>query len=133
MAASARLVAEAPDGFDLYSGDDGLTLGLCAVGASGVIGVAANWTGRLHAEMLAAFAKGDVDEARRINGSMLESYAYETSDTAPNPVPAKAMMGVLGLPVGQCRLPMGPAPAGLEDSARLVLANLGDAAPPPYG
>jgi hypothetical protein len=31
---------------------------------------------------------------------------------------------VLGLPVGQCRLPMGPAPEGLEDRARAVLADL---------
>jgi len=133
VSASARLVAEAPEGFDLYSGEDGLTLGLCAIGAAGVIGVAANWTGRLHGEMLAAFAKGDVDEARRVNASLLESYSYETSETAPNPVPAKAMMRVLGLPVGQCRLPMGPAPDGLEDTARVVLANLGDAAPTPHG
>jgi len=133
VSASARLVAEAPDDFDLYSGDDGLTLGLCAIGAGGVIGVAAHWSGRLHGEMLAAFAKGDVEEARRINASLLESYSYETSETAPNPVPAKAMMRVLGLPVGQCRLPMGPTPDGLEDTARVVLANLGDAAPTPLG
>ena len=133
VAGSARLVAEAPDGFDLYSGDDGLTLALCAIGAAGVIGVAANWTGRLHGEMLAAFAKGDVAEAQRVNASLLESYRYETSETAPNPVPAKAMMRVLGLPVGDCRLPMGPTPAGLEDAARRVLANLGDAAPAPVG
>ncbi len=133
VAGSARLVAEAPDGFDLYSGDDGLTLGLCAIGAAGVIGVAANWTGRLHGEMLAAFAKGDVDEACRINASLLESYSYETSEMAPNPVPAKAMMRVLGLPVGECRLPMGPTPDGLEGTARRVLANLGDAAPTPLG
>ena len=131
VAGSARLLAEVPDGFDLYSGDDSLTLALCAVGASGVVGVATHWAGRLHGEMLAAFAKGDVDEARRINAVLLDSYSYETGDAAPNPVPAKAMMRVLGLPVGQCRLPMGPAPAGLEERAREVLANLGDAAPVP--
>ena len=128
-AGSARLLAEVGDGFDLYSGDDSLTLPLCAIGASGVIGVATHWSGRLHGDMLAAFAKGDVDEARRINASLLESFAYETSDAAPNPLPAKAMMRVLGLPVGQCRLPMGPAPEGLEERARQVLANLGEAAP----
>ena len=126
-------MAEAPDDFDLYSGDDGLTLGLCAIGAGGVIGVAANWSGRLHGEMLAAFAKGDVDKARRVNASLIESYSYETSEMAPNPVPAKAMMRVPGLPVGECRLPMGPTPHGLEDTARMVLANLGDAGPTPLG
>ena len=133
VAGSARLVAQAPSSFELYSGDDGLTLPLLSIGGVGVIGVATHWTGRLHGQMIAAFAKGDVDEARRVNASLLESFAFETGDDAPNPVPAKAMMRVLGLPVGQCRLPMGPAPDGLEDRARRVLANLGDGAPTPHG
>ena len=55
---------------------------------------------------------------------MLASYDFETSDAAPNPIPSKAMMRVMGHDVGQCRLPMGPAPTGLEDEARRVLANL---------
>ncbi len=128
-AGSARLLAEAPDGFELYSGDDGLTLPLLAIGAVGLIGVATNWAGSLHADMISAFAKGDVSEARRINTVLIPSFAFETGDDAPNPIPAKAMMRVLGLPVGECRLPMGPAPAGLEDRARAVLADLGAGAP----
>ena len=133
VAGSARLVAQAPSSFELYSGDDGVTLPLLSIGGVGVIGVATHWTGRLHGQMIAAFAKGDADEARRVNASLLASFAFETGDDAPNPIPAKAMMRVLGLPVGQCRLPMGPAPAGLEDRARRVLAELGDAAPVPHG
>ncbi len=132
LAASARLAAEAPGGFEIYSGDDGLTLPLLAVGAVGTVGVATHWTGQLHSQMLASFAKGDVDEARRVNAALLESFAFETGDAAPNPVPTKAMMRVLGLPVGECRLPLGPAPEGLEDAARRVLANLGDMAPAPH-
>ncbi|MGH9155804.1 MAG: 4-hydroxy-tetrahydrodipicolinate synthase [Acidimicrobiales bacterium] len=131
--ASARLVAEAPGGFELYSGDDAFTLPLLAIGACGVISVASHWAARPFAEMMASFAKGDVDEARRLNSRLLDSFAFETGDEAPNPVPAKAMCRVLGLPVGQCRLPMGPAPAGLEDRARRVLAGLGEWAPPPHG
>jgi 4-hydroxy-tetrahydrodipicolinate synthase len=76
------------------------------------------------AELVAAAAKGDVAHAREINGRLIESYLFETGDAAPNPVPAKAMMRTLGLPVGECRLPMGPAPAGLEDRAREVYAAL---------
>lgn len=124
-AESARLVAAAPSSFELYSGEDKLTLPLLAVGAIGVIGVATHWAGPQHAEMLAAFAKGDVARAREINATLLASYAYESSDDAPNPVPAKALMRVLGHPVGECRPPMGPTPPGLEDHAREVLADLG--------
>ncbi|MGH9165683.1 MAG: 4-hydroxy-tetrahydrodipicolinate synthase [Acidimicrobiales bacterium] len=129
LAGSALLAAEAPEDFDLYSGDDALTLALLAVGGCGVISVAGNWCGRLFAEMVAAFAKGDVDAARRLNARLLPSFAFQTGDDAPNPVPTKAMLRVLGLPGGHCRLPMGPAPDGLEDRARAVLAGLGDWAP----
>ena len=98
-----------------------------------MISVASHWAGRAFAEMMASYAKGDVDEARRLNARLLDSFAFETGDEAPNPLPAKAMCRVLGLPAGQCRLPMGPAPAGLEDRARAVLAGLGEWAPPLHG
>ncbi|HUQ62647.1 MAG TPA: 4-hydroxy-tetrahydrodipicolinate synthase [Acidimicrobiales bacterium] len=123
-ATSARLVAATPDSFELYSGDDSLTLPLLSVGAVGVVGVATHWAGPQFSEMIASFAKGDVQRAREVNTLLFDSYAFETSDAAPNPLPAKAMMRVLGQPVGQCRLPMGPAPEGLEDRAREVLATL---------
>ncbi len=124
VAASARLVAATPASFELYSGNDDLTLALLAVGAVGVVGVATHWVGAQMSDMIAAFAEGDTTKAREVNAALFESYIYESGDAAPNPVPAKAMMRVLGLPVGECRLPMGPAPAGLEDQARHVLAGL---------
>jgi 4-hydroxy-tetrahydrodipicolinate synthase len=121
---TARLISQAPAGFEVYSGDDALTLPLLAVGAAGVIGVAAHWSIPEHVAMLDAFAKGDVETARLINARLLPSFAYETSDAAPNPVPTKAMMRTLGLPAGECRLPMGPTPDGLEERAREVYAEL---------
>lgn len=121
---SAVLLARAPGGFELYSGDDAFTLPLLAVGAVGVIGVATHWSGVEHGEMVSAFEKGDVAAAREANARLLESYAFETSDDTPNPIPAKAMMRVLGHAVGQCRPPLGPAPAGTEERARQVLDNL---------
>jgi 4-hydroxy-tetrahydrodipicolinate synthase len=123
-AESARLIAEAPGGFELYSGDDAMTLPLLSVGAVGVISVASHWVGRQLGDMLSAFEKGDVATATRINAGLIPSYDFESSPDAPNPIPTKAMLRVLGLPVGQCRLPMGPAPEGLEDRARAVLADL---------
>jgi len=124
-AESARLIAQAPGGFELYSGEDRLNLPLLSVGAVGVVSVAGAWSGRLHAEMIAAYRKGDVDTAREVNNRLRESYDFESSDEAPNPVPVKAMLRALGLPVGECRLPMGPAPAGLEERARRIIDRLG--------
>ncbi len=124
-AASARLVAEAPGGFELYSGDDALTLPLLAVGAAGVVSVAANWAPGSIGEMIQAFTKGDVEGARSANARLLESYEFESSEASPNPLPAKAACRALGLPAGQCRLPLGPAPAGLDERALEVVMHLG--------
>lgn len=123
-AETARLIAEAPSDFEVYSGDDSFTLPLLAVGAVGVISVASHWVGRQMGEMVSAFTAGEVDEARRINAGLLDSYAFQSGDDAPNPIPTKALLSVLGLKVGTCRPPMGPAPDGLDERARKVLEGL---------
>jgi len=121
---TAAVVASAPSGFEVYSGDDSMTLPLLAVGAVGVVGVATHWTGPEHQEMITAFEKGDVSAARSVNARLLPSFAFESGDEAPNPIPTKAMLRLLGLAVGQCRLPMGEAPDWVESRARQVLADL---------
>jgi 4-hydroxy-tetrahydrodipicolinate synthase len=123
-AATAQLVAEAPGGFEVYSGDDKLTLPLLAVGAVGVIGVGTHWCGELVGEMIAAFSKGDVDTARAINARLLESWAFQSTDETPSPLPTKAAMRVLGHAVGDARPPMGPSPAGLDERARAVVSRV---------
>lgn len=123
-AETARLIADTPDEFEVYSGDDPLTLPLLAVGAVGTIGVATHWTAPDHVEMFDAWARGDIAGARRANRRMLESFAFETGDLAPNPIPTKAMLRTLGWQVGQCRLPVGPAPEWVEPRAREVWEKL---------
>jgi len=123
-AETANLMAQVPKDFELYSGDDGLTLAFLAYGGSGVIGVATHWSAPEHQAMIIAFKKGDVALARKYNDILLESYAFETGDDNPNPIPSKVMMNYLGFKVGDCRLPMGPPPAGLADRAAVVHANL---------
>ena len=121
---TAKVIRDAPEGFEVYSGDDNLTLPLLAVGAVGVISVAAHWSAPEFVAMMDAWEAGNADEARQINARLVESFDYETGDAAPNPVPTKAMMRTLGLPVGEPRLPMGPTPDGLEDKAREVYSRL---------
>jgi len=123
-AETASFIARVPDEVEVYSGDDALTLPLLAVGAVGSISVASHWVGRQLGEMISAHEKGDVVAARRINASLIESYDFESGEEAPNPIPTKALLRVLGLPVGQCRAPMGPAPDWVEAAARGVLARL---------
>jgi len=122
-AETAVFLSQAPEDFEVYSGDDGLTLPLLAVGAVGCVGVATHWTGIEHQDLMAAVAKGDLAEAQRINASLLQSFAFESSPEAPNPIPTKAMMRVIGIPVGRGRAPMDTEPSGIELSARAVLTG----------
>lgn len=123
-AESARLMTMVPKSFELISGDDGLTLPLMAVGCTAVIGVATHWSGIDHQEMFKKWNAGDTAGARAVNARLVESFAFETGDDNPNPLPTKAMMNHLGLDVGDARLPMGPPPAGLAERAAQVMKNL---------
>lgn len=124
-AETANLLSQAPAGFELYSGDDGLTLPFLSIGAVGAIGVATHWTGPEHVRMFDAFESGDVVEARRLNTLMLPSFGFESMLDAPNPIPTKAMLRVLGHPVGRGRSPMHIEPPGLEAAARAVIEGSG--------
>lgn len=122
---AAYRVAHAPAGFEVYSGNDGDTLPILAVGGVGVVGVSTHWAGPIYQELVTSFLKGDVDAARAANARLLDSAAFFTSDDAPSPLPTKAMLRTLGLPVGRARPPMGPdEPADLEDRARKVFEAL---------
>lgn len=130
--ATALLLRDTPDFFEVYSGDSSLTLPFLAVGACGVVGVASHWTGAAQQQMIATFFKGDVDGARELNAQLAASYDFEGSDTYPNPVPTKTVMRRLGLPVGQCRLPMGPGSPELDAAADALLTSLGSLAAPKH-
>ena len=118
VAGRRRVVAEAPDGFDVYCGDDSLTLPFASIGGAGdhqrgrPLGRPAV---RRDDRQLPGRRRG---AGRRRQPAPAESYRFESTDEYPNPVPAKAACRALGLAVGQCRLPNAPAPAALDDQAR---------------
>jgi 4-hydroxy-tetrahydrodipicolinate synthase len=123
VAETARFISEAPEDFEVYSGDDAMTLPLLAVGAVGAVGVATHWTASEHRDMFDAVARGDLVAARALNAAMLDSFDYESLPDAPNPTPTKALLRELGRPVGRCRPPLDAEPPGLAEMARTVLAG----------
>ena len=126
LVSAAHTKAILGDTFDLYSGDDGLTLSFMAIGAVGVVSVAAHWAGPEFAEMVGRVERGDWKRARALNESLFASYAFESTEAYPNPLPAKAALRYLGLPVGECRLPQGPSDATLDAAAANVVTALRD-------
>ncbi|MBC7468171.1 MAG: 4-hydroxy-tetrahydrodipicolinate synthase [Ramlibacter sp.] len=122
--AAALLVAETGEHLDLYSGDDSLTLPLLAIGAVGVVGTSTHWTGLQFTRLISAFQAGRVEEARAINARLLESFAFINSDESVFPMSIKAMLRALGQEVGDCRLPLLPAPADVRERAAGVWERL---------
>jgi 4-hydroxy-tetrahydrodipicolinate synthase len=124
-AATAALVSEAPEGFVVYAGDDALAFLTVAHGGAGVVSVASHWAGREFREMLDCVEAGRLERARELYRRMLPSFRFESSESAPNPLPAKAMLRVIGIDAGYCRPPLGRWDPSLEQEARKVLASLG--------
>ena len=122
---TAHLAAQAPPGFEIYSGDDVMTLPLMSVGAVGIISVAAHWIGPQFRKVVDAFVAGDLASAIAGNAELLDSFEFESTPEFPNPLPAKAILRALGLRVGQCRLPMGAATPELDAQAQKILAAVG--------
>ncbi|MEW6669942.1 MAG: 4-hydroxy-tetrahydrodipicolinate synthase [Thermodesulfobacteriota bacterium] len=109
----AEVVRLAGDRITLLSGDDNLTLPVLAIGGKGVISVVANIVPKDSADMVAAWERGDVNEARQRFYKLLplcQAMFYET-----NPIPVKTSLALMGMMDGEMRLPLCPMlPANLE-------------------
>lgn len=121
----AEIVADAPAEFAVYSGDDGMTLPLLAVGGVGVVSVTAHLVGKDMKAMHTAFFAGELAEAVRLNGKMLPMLRACFQPTTPSPVPLKAALKLLGLEVGGVRLPLVEANAKELELVRTALAAYG--------
>jgi 4-hydroxy-tetrahydrodipicolinate synthase len=111
-----------PSTFDIYSGDDTLTLPILAVGGCGVVSVASHLVGPALQEMIQSFEAGQNEKARQIHLQLLPLSKALFSTT--NPIPVKQAMALLGWQVGQCRLPLGEAPADIVDMVKVALREL---------
>jgi 4-hydroxy-tetrahydrodipicolinate synthase len=123
LVSAARIVAGAPNGFEVYSGDDALVLPYLSVGAVGLISVAAHWCGTELSQVISLFEKGDHDAAIAQQVPLLDSFAFMSTERWPNPLPAKAVLRAIGLHVGQCRLPLGPSDDSLDAAAASIAAG----------
>jgi 4-hydroxy-tetrahydrodipicolinate synthase len=102
LIASTRVIAETDLAF--YSGDDGLTLPLLAVGGVGIIGTSTHFSGPATKAMIEAFLRGDIEDARRRHACLLPIYTgiFRTQGT----ILVKAGLALRGRPVGGVRLPL---------------------------
>jgi 4-hydroxy-tetrahydrodipicolinate synthase len=118
-----EILRDRPPGFEVLSGDDAFTLAVMAHGGDGVISVAANQVpGPLH-DLVAACARGDFAEGRRIHDRLLRLMTLNFAES--NPVPVKASLALLGLCEEVYRLPLCPPTESTREALRGALRELG--------
>lgn len=105
----------------VYSGDDLLTLPMIAVGAVGIVSVAAHLVGDEIAAMVAAATAGDWNEARRIHLALAPLFRALFAE--PNPMPLKGALNALWQPVGDPRSPLVSASAETVNLVKESLAK----------
>jgi 4-hydroxy-tetrahydrodipicolinate synthase len=117
-----ELRAAAPD-LDVFSGDDGLTLPMLALGAVGVISVLGNIVPGEMAAMLEAFESGELGRARKLHDRLHPLMKAMFTET--NPIPVKAAAELLGLCSSELRLPLVAASAETRASLKSKLQGIG--------
>jgi 4-hydroxy-tetrahydrodipicolinate synthase len=108
----------------VLSGDDSLTLPMLAVGAEGVVSVVGNLVPRDVMAMLAAFEAGDLAAARSWHAKLFP-LCRDLLGVAPNPIPVKLALALLGRGNGEMRLPLCPPDPRGRDALERSLARYG--------
>lgn len=125
-AGSLDQVSELVDRTDMaiLSGDDSLTLPMLAVGAVGVVSVVANLVPRDVMAMVEAFGRGDLATARALHRRLFP-LCRDLLGLAPNPIPVKTALELLGRCPGEMRLPLEAPDEGVRASLARTLASYG--------
>ena len=117
-----EIIAGAPDGFEVISGDDAITSQLIQMGATGVISVIGNALPREFGAMVHAALSRKVDEANALDGRLQPFYPFLSVDG--NPAGIKAMMSLMGEVENVLRLPLVPARRETVDALAKALQLL---------
>ncbi len=117
-----RILRDKPQGFDVISGDDALTLPMIALGATGVISVVANAYPRIFSNMVRNCLRGDFKSALPDHHRLLE--VVDTLFAEGSPAGVKAYMQELGRCQDHVRLPVVPVSDHLRHRIIGLMAGL---------
>jgi 4-hydroxy-tetrahydrodipicolinate synthase len=102
----------------IYSGNDDQIVPILSLGGLGVISVLSNVIPRETHDICQTWFDGNVEESKRLQLHYLDLANGLFTDI--NPIPVKAAMNLMGMNVGECRLPLYP----MEDNALAALENV---------
>jgi 4-hydroxy-tetrahydrodipicolinate synthase len=110
--------------FEIYCGDDTLLLPHLAAGGVGIVSVSSHLIGSQIKQIFAAWDDGKVEEAQRVYQELLPLMTTIMTVTA-SPIPVKTALNLLGVEVGEPRLPLVPATTEETQKIRTVLERAG--------
>jgi 4-hydroxy-tetrahydrodipicolinate synthase len=113
-----QIIKDKPEGFEVISGDDGITLPLMACGAIGVISVVANAYPKEFSQMVSLCAAYKFQEARPIHEKMLPIIQSMFAEGSPSGV--KYYLNKLGVIKETFRLPV----VGVSDKHKQKIDQL---------
>jgi 4-hydroxy-tetrahydrodipicolinate synthase len=102
-----KILAGAPEGFQVLSGNDDDTLWMMQQGGAGIISVASNVAPKQMADFIGAIREGDMAKAETLNKELTP--LFTNCFVESNPIPAKAAMAAMGLIENELRLPLVPS------------------------
>ena len=115
------ITSGAPEGFRVWSGNDGDTTELIRLGGYGVISVASHLVGRQIHDMVYAAAEGRHDDAQVIHQRLLP--LVDALFIESNPIPVKFALNEVGVRAGTLRLPLVPPSEASQAAIREELAK----------
>ncbi|MBM7557871.1 4-hydroxy-tetrahydrodipicolinate synthase [Halanaerobacter jeridensis] len=120
---ATKINALTDESFDIYSGEDCLTLPILSVGGTGVISVASHLVGSEIKEMVQAYKAGNVEKAKDKNASLQQ--IFNAMFISTNPIPVKSALQMVGRGVGPVRPPLLDLEENLKNDLKNVLSEKG--------
>jgi 4-hydroxy-tetrahydrodipicolinate synthase len=118
-----EIIAGAPEGFSVISGEDSMTFPMMAVGAKGVISVASNLVPDKMSSMVGRMLEGDLEGASEMSYKLLTLFRHLFLET--NPIPVKTGLKMMGRMSGGFRSPLCEMEEMNKEILRGTLADLG--------
>lgn len=118
-----KIIANAPEGFQVLSGNDDDTLWMMQQGGAGIISVASNVAPKHLADFTTAIRNGEMEKAEAINAELTP--LFKNCFVESNPIPAKAAMHAMGLIENELRLPLVPSQQSTYDLMVETIKKLG--------
>lgn len=120
---TTKMIALADGRLDVYSGNDNQIIPILALGGIGVISVLSNVIPTQIHEICKEYMKGDQKKAVQMQLGIVD--LFEGLFCEVNPIPVKTAMNLMGMEVGELRLPMTPMEEGTKQKLKDCMKNYG--------